>query len=247
MPWIRHERTRVRDHAHESRQQAGVGQRVELPFHAFLLIQKPPAAAELQLAGDLAVLKVADHGGESVIVDGIDVVDDGLRQRAFHFQAVEIGPQRGYLRPIADRVETRVRANLPQPPGIGAAVRSQMQLFGPVFLRVKLAEEQHHIGRELRVLLRAGRLSRARPVEDRGRRRFGAEAGVALVQPVIGEPRAQGVKVVVTPPQGIGEVLQATDIEVAGRRQPLHPRVEHIRRLDVQCLIRTKGRSHTRP
>ena len=49
---VGHERARVGQHADEAREQAAVGQRVHLPFHAFLLVEEPPAGAELDLAGD---------------------------------------------------------------------------------------------------------------------------------------------------------------------------------------------------
>src|ERR1039458_3016433 len=96
------------------------------------------------------------------------------------------------------------------------------------------------------MLLHAGGLLVARPIEDRGSRWLGAESGVALVQPVVGEPRAQGMKVVVTPPQGVGDVLQAADIHIAGGRQPLYPRVEDVRKMDVEGLIGTKCRKDAR-
>jgi hypothetical protein len=240
MPRIRHERARVRDHADEAREQAGVRQRIQLPFHAFLLIQKPPAAAELYLAGNLAVLKVADHGGEGIIVDGIDVIDDGLRQCVFHLQAVEVCAQRGHLRPIADRIEARCPV---RPLAAGACWRCDRRPDAVAWSSLSprpAPEEQHHVRRELRVLHRAGRLPVARPVEDGGRRRLGAEIRIAAVQPVVGEARAQGVKIVVPPPQRIGEVLQAADIHVAGGRQPLHPGVEDIRQDGRSGLVRTK-------
>ena len=44
-------RPRIGSGPEEAREEAGVGQRFDLPFHAFLLIGVPPAAAELQLAG----------------------------------------------------------------------------------------------------------------------------------------------------------------------------------------------------
>jgi hypothetical protein len=121
-----------------------------------------------------------------------------------------------------------------------------MQLLGPAFLRVQMSEEQHHVRRELRVLGGAGWLALARPIEDGGGRRFGTGSGVALVQPMVGEARTQGVKVVVTPAQGGGEVLQAADIRIAGGRQPVDPRVEDIRQVDVESLIGTERRKDKR-
>src|ERR1017187_9402445 len=42
--------------------------------------------------------------------------------------------------------------------------------------------------------------------------------------------------------RGVGEVLQAADIHIAGGRQPFYPRVEDVRKMDVEGLIGTKCR-----
>src|SRR5215831_3469620 len=91
---IRHERSRIGHHADESRQQAGVRQRVELPADAVLLVKEPPTAAELNLSGHGAVLEIADHRRERVVVRRIEVVDDDLRQRAFSGEPVEVACER---------------------------------------------------------------------------------------------------------------------------------------------------------
>jgi hypothetical protein len=36
--------------------------------HAVELVEEPPGAAELELAGDAAILEVADHGGQDGVV-----------------------------------------------------------------------------------------------------------------------------------------------------------------------------------
>src|SRR5262249_53556398 len=63
MARIAHKGPRIGDHADEAGQQAEIRERVYLPFHAFLLVEEPPARAVLNFAGDGAVLEVADHGG----------------------------------------------------------------------------------------------------------------------------------------------------------------------------------------
>ena len=50
VPRIRHERTRIRDHADETRQQSDIRERVDLRSDALLLIQEPPRAAVLDLS-----------------------------------------------------------------------------------------------------------------------------------------------------------------------------------------------------
>ena len=72
----------IGEHADEAAEEAEVGEGVDLPLHGLLLIEEPPAAAELHFAGDGAVLEVAEQGAEGVVVGGIEVVDDDLGQCA---------------------------------------------------------------------------------------------------------------------------------------------------------------------
>jgi len=60
--------TRIREHAHEARQQAQVGQGVELPFHAVLLVQEPPAGTKLHFARNRTILEITNHCCHKVIV-----------------------------------------------------------------------------------------------------------------------------------------------------------------------------------
>ena len=87
-----------------------------MPFDPFLLVEKPPPAAELHLARDRAILKIAHGSGENVIIRRVDVIDDGLGQGVFPLQQVQIGAESGGLFPIADTVVARVRASFPSPP-----------------------------------------------------------------------------------------------------------------------------------
>ena len=98
----------------------GVGERVHLPFDPFLLVEKPPRTAELQLARDRTILKIADDGGEDVIVRRVDVVDDGSGQRMLLLQQVEVGAQGGGLLPSRRRCRSRCRG---RPRGRGANSR----------------------------------------------------------------------------------------------------------------------------
>ena len=107
VPRVGHERARVGQHADEVREQADVRQRVDLPLDAFLLIEKPPAAAELHPAGERSVLEVADHRRQRVVVHRVVVVEDGLRQRALLLELIEI-PRRA-PRPADSRRSNRSR------------------------------------------------------------------------------------------------------------------------------------------
>src|SRR6187431_2428173 len=77
---VRQEAPRVCEHADEAREQAQVGQGVHLLLHAVELIEEPPGAAVLHLAGDAAVLEVARQGREHLVIARVEVIEDGPRQ-----------------------------------------------------------------------------------------------------------------------------------------------------------------------
>src|ERR1700690_698894 len=70
MPRKRHERPRVGHHADKPRQQPGIRQRLHLPLHRFLLVQKPPPAAQLNFPRrfPVAILKTSRRRRKNVIV-----------------------------------------------------------------------------------------------------------------------------------------------------------------------------------
>ena len=92
----------------------GVREGVHLPFHALLLIEKPPAAAKLDLTSDLSVLEVARHCREGIVIHGIHVIDHQLGQGVLGLQAIEISSERGHLRAVADGIEAGVWPELAQ-------------------------------------------------------------------------------------------------------------------------------------
>src|ERR1035438_2418669 len=76
MPRVADKAPRIGQHPDEAAQKAQVGQGIDLPFHQILLVEKPPAASKLELARDRAVLEIADHRCEGVIIDRIYIVED---------------------------------------------------------------------------------------------------------------------------------------------------------------------------
>src|SRR5439155_1267976 len=73
---------RIGDHTDEAGEEAHVRQRADLRRHAVDLVQEPPRRAVLHLAGHRAVLEIADHRGEQLVVARIDVVEDGFGELA---------------------------------------------------------------------------------------------------------------------------------------------------------------------
>ena len=151
MARVAHEGPGIGDHADEAREQAEVGEGVELPFHAFLLVEEPPPGAVLDLAGDGAILKVTDHGGEDVVIRRIEIVEDGLGQAIVGIEAVQVGGQGLGLREIADGIEAGVGSELGEETAVVIAQRTEVELFDPAALGVEVAEEHHQVGGELGV------------------------------------------------------------------------------------------------
>ena len=71
------------------------------------------------MPGTRAVLEVADHGGEELVVAGVEVVEDRLGELVLRVEAVEEARQRRGLREVADRVEA----------GVGAEASAQPRVF----------------------------------------------------------------------------------------------------------------------
>ena len=90
------------------RARPGVGEGIQLQLDAFLLIEKPPATAELDLSRSGLVLKVAGRSREDVIIGRVVVVNDGTGQRVFRLEQVEIRREGRGLREVANRVEAGV-------------------------------------------------------------------------------------------------------------------------------------------
>ena len=154
----RQERAGIREHADEAREQAGGGERVELEFHAVLLVEEPPAGAELDLAGDRAVLEGTGQAGEEVIVTRVEIVEHDLRQRVPRASASRYVDERGpcgcrrWSRSrCPGRVSRHARVDVPE--------RAEMKLLGPAARGIELAEEHHQVERELFLLLGGGGLA----------------------------------------------------------------------------------------
>jgi cyclic beta-1,2-glucan synthetase len=83
------------------------------------------------------------------------------------------------------------------------------------------------------VLLSRRGLSLSRFVENAGGNPVRADAGVAMVEAVVGKPRPHRVEVVVTLPDGVDKILEAADCDIAGRLQARYPGPERLGHMDV--------------
>lgn len=241
VPWIRKETPRIREHAHELGQQAERRERVDLPLHAFLLVEEPPAGAKLQPARHGAVLKIAHHRGEDVVVGRVQVVEHDPRQRVFAVQRVKVARERAGLREVADRVHAGIGTAPLEQAAVVVSQRAEMDLFCPPALRIESAEEHHDEPLPLRGLDRRRGQAGARLREDRGSlRRRAIGVGQAL-QAVIRKAAAHGMEKRVAAVQRVEQGVERVDLHLGPRGERLAPRVEHGGRGDGHELIGAVG------
>ena len=237
----RKERARVGHHADKTAQQAEIGERVELPFHALLLIEKPPAAAQLHLAGHRAVLKISDHRGEDIIVGRIDVVEDRPRQLVGVVERAQVGGQRPRLRKIADRIEPAVGSHRAKKTAVRVAQRPEMELQRPALRGVPAAKFEHQKGGVGALLVRRGGLAVPRGRKNPARFRARAGRGGTDRQAVIGETAARRMKIVMPLLERLHQIVEGPDRNRRRLLQALEPRTERRGLIDLQRLVRPVG------
>ena len=144
VPRVGQERAAVGQHADEAAQEPQVRQRVHLFLHAVFLIQEPPAGAELHFAGHAAVLKVADHRGDNLVVGRIDVIENRFGQPVVAIQAVEELYHRLRAEKVADRIETGIRSERLEHARVVVSQYAVVELLGPAFFVVHQSELMEH-------------------------------------------------------------------------------------------------------
>ena len=204
------------------------------------MIEKPPGAAELNFAGDGTVLEISDHGGEEVVITGIQIVENHFGQRVFAIELVEVGAEGFRLRNVGDGIEAGIGAEGLQSAGVDVAKSAEVQLLGPAGLGIELAEEEHEVRSEIRVFLVGGGLAGADFIEDDGGAGFGAEIGVTVEQAVVGKTAARLMEEGVTIAEGVQKIRELADVHVGGGGETFDPGIEDGGEMDVESLIGTK-------
>jgi len=238
---ITHEGAGVGDHADEAGQEAEVGEGVELPFHAFFLVEKPPGRAELDFARDAAVHEVAEHGTEDVVIGGIEVVEDGTREALLLIEAVEEEGQVACLREIADGIESGVGAEFSEPAGVVVAHGAEVELHDPVFCGVEAADVEHDMGGEGVAFVRADGPAAAGFAEDGAQPGFRGEGGEGAFESVVRGAAAEFGEGVVAAFECVEEIVPGGDIHVCRGGQLVHPGVPRLGLVDVEGLVRAEG------
>ena len=137
------EGTRIGEHADEVGEEANGGEDVDLVFHAFDGVIKPPAGAELDLGAEGRFLEGAAGGCEDGVVTRVEIIDDGLGEFVDGGEGIEEGEEGFALGPVADGIESRVWSELGEHAGVRAALGAEVELHGPAALRIPLADVKH--------------------------------------------------------------------------------------------------------
>ena len=200
----------------------------------------------MDLAGNRAVLKIPDHRGKHIVVRRIQIVDDRLGQQVVGIQFVQIGRERLGLREVADGIKACVRPKLREQADVVVAQGAEVKLLRPAAFGVEMAEEHHHERRKLGMFQRRNRFSAPRLVENPRRRFLGTKIRVAMFQPVIGQPAALRVEIIMPFFQRADERAETADVHIRRRGQLLHPLVESGGRIHSQRLVGAECGKHPR-
>lgn len=198
---------------------------------------------------------VADDAGEDVVVLGVEIIQDDLRQMAALFEGIEVEFQASSMGRIIRGVAADVASELMKEASVGVPQSSKVQLLRPAFLGVELTEVEHEVAAEAGDFIRGDALMKSCFVEDRCgfgiRCRFGVHRGEAVI--------AQATTVVV---EEVVAIVQRTEEGTEGRAgfiahrgelvRPCipgrevfkaHPRVWAEGRIDFDIEIRKRGNS----
>ena len=222
---------------------------LSLPLHAVLLVEEPPARAELHLAGRAAVLEVADHRGQHVVVGRVEVVEDRLGQPVVAVEPVEEPRQRPGDLEVADRVEAGVRPERPRTSACCCSACAPkwnccIQPFwrgpsGPTRRACADLNLQRSRPRRACLPLRerdrttAATLCRRHSRRRRSSRARGRRAG----------SRSRGRSRAAAASASRKRVEVVADVDAAAACQPVDPGVERRGRLDGHRLVGPEGRA----
>ena len=138
----------IGEHADEVREETDGGEGIDLIFHAFEGVIEPPSGAELDLAAVWSFLERATGSGEDGVVPRVKVVDDRFWKFVDLGERVEEGKDGFALWPIADGVESGVRAELIKEAGVGVSLGAEVELHRPVLFGGPCSNVNHNKGSE---------------------------------------------------------------------------------------------------
>ena len=243
VPSVAEEGAGVGQHADEGRQVAEACQRGELGLHAGPVVVEPPGAAELQLAGDAALLEAAHDRAQRRVVVGVEGVENGPGQLIGLVERVEEAGQILDRGRVADGVDAGVRAQRAEDALGIVADDAEVQLHDPALFSVDPAEEHEQRGLELRELSSGQGLACQALLED-GLHSVGVRLSVGhRRQAVVRYAAAQAVKKVRPLCQGLAERGEGVDLAAGCSAERLQIG-GIVRLLAGNRLVRTEARPH---
>ena len=217
-----------------------------LRLHPVLLVQEPPARAELHLARHRPVLEVAGHGCHQLVVARVQVVEDRSREPPLAVEAVEEPRQRSRHLEVADRVGAAVGAQQVPQARRGVSKRAQVVLLHPAAVVVHEGEPVQQRRPIARGRPGIGDPPRAHGVE--GCRHLGVGPGLGLhpLEAVVGRPAPRVVEGGVAAVQGLEELRERGDRAVGGSLEAAQPGVAGGGVVDRQRGVGAPAREHPR-
>ena len=209
---ITDEGTTVGQHAHEAAEKTESGKGIELLAHAVLLIEEPPAGAELHLAGEGAVVEGICHSHHNLIVFGIEAVEDGLGELVFGCEAVEELVAGGSGGQVVDGIETGVGAYQVEHLGIVVADCADMELLCPTGLRIHNCHVVQEGAAEFVQFIFGRTLAEEHHLEYGFDFNLLIVSGIEGLESVVGKTASVGCEEVVPLLQGLDEIGVGIDL-----------------------------------
>jgi len=176
----------------------------------------------LELAPHALPLVAAHQGHKARIVAGLQGVKDGPRQFSVLVQRVQEGGQIRQAHRRSDAVISGVRSQQAVHAGIVVALGGKVHLHRPAPLGIAPAKEQEQGRFILPQFLLRHTLSRQALFQDPVQLCLPSRAEADIVQPVVGQRAAVGVKEVQPLLQGVQKALPAADLHSRGGGEPLY-------------------------
>ena len=233
----------VGEHADEAGEEAEYAEGIHLAAHADFLIKEPPAAAELHLSGEGAVIEGISHGHHDLVVLGIEAVEDGLCEFVLRGQAVKELVACGCGRKVVDGVVAGIGTHQVEHLGVVVADGAHVELLGPAGLGIHDCHVVEEGAAELVELAFGGTLSKEDHLEDGFDFELGVVIGIESLETVVGELAAHEGEEVVTDLEGLDEVCVGVDFAVCGLSKLLEVFLVGLGILDSHGFVRAPCRN----
>ena len=139
------ERAAVRKHTYGLRNKTYLHERFKVLAHTVLLIEEPPSRADLYPALYPFLLEAAGKYGQSVVVAGVEAIEDSFGKSAVLIEFAEECGEFFHINRVLDCVVTGVGTDFFQHTLGIIAESADMILLIPALLCVLLAEEDEHV------------------------------------------------------------------------------------------------------